>query len=184
MTFVESGDGTSPFHRSSCDDDVIEADHLSRNFQRSPDASVLKRGRFGVGENSNQTKDPATVGLALSFKCARRTFHTVPQLGHRDRGNLKLYTRLRGQPASEVEGRSFALNDDIRIKDYRHRFTGGFRIVLARRKSFRQAFAFSGDSSNSPTASANSRPVHVLSPSGTRRATGKPFLSRTYVTFW
>src|SRR5271166_4313611 len=144
---------------------------------------MLYGGRFGVGKNANRTQYPANVSVSFSFECARGAFRAVPQFSNGDCGNLELLIWLRGHPSSEVEGFSFVPNNDVGIEDYRHRSTGGFNILRARCRSFRHAFAFSGDNSISRRASANSRPVQRFSSVGTSRATGEPFLSRTKVIF-
>src|SRR5262245_52266640 len=110
--------------------------------------------------------------------------YTMPELRHRDSGNLEVFLWLFYQPLLKVEEALFATNDDIRVKDYRHLSPGLASRFLAAVSSLFHVLASSEVISNFSIASANSRPVQVPSFSGTSLATGLPFLSNTNVAFW
>src|ERR1700688_2990609 len=139
--------------------------------------------RVGVGDHLKLLHNGAHITLALRPVRERGSFDSVPQLRYRDGGDLQFFTGSSGQPFDEVKAAFFALNDHIGIEDYRHRSLGGFRILRAAFSSLCHALASASDRSTFLSASANSGPVQTFLLSGTRRATGAPFFSRTYVTF-
>src|SRR5260370_33053799 len=111
------------------------------------------------------------------------SFYPVQQLRHGDGGDFNLIVRAIPHPVLEVESALLAPNDDIRVENYRHRSTGALRALRAACKSRCQALASSSGNSVLARASANSRPTQTFSSSGTKRANGEPFLSRTNVIF-
>src|SRR5512137_657883 len=108
----------------------------------------------------------------------------MPELRNSDRGNLKPVVGTRSHPLLEVEGAAVSPNDDVSIENYRHRLGGALSLLRAVRKSRRHALASFSGKPVLESASAKSRPVHTFSPSGTRRAKGSPFFTRTKVAFW
>ncbi|MGB8063737.1 MAG: hypothetical protein WCF26_17720 [Candidatus Sulfotelmatobacter sp.] len=94
--------------------------------------------------------------------------------------------RLQVEPRDEVEVALLAFDDYIGIENYRHLSLGGFKALRAATKSRCHALASLSDKSTFLNAFANSGPVHLFFCfcSGTMRATGVPFLSRTKLMFW
>src|SRR5208282_3668577 len=101
-----------------------------------------------------------------------------------DGGNLELFVGLGSGPGLQVKNAFFTTNHDVGIEDYCHWSAGGLRILRARCRSRRHAFASSGNKAVSANTSAKSRPRQTFSFSGLRRAKGEPFLTNTKVTFW
>jgi hypothetical protein len=123
--------------------------------------------------------------VAAIVRDADGTFHTVLQLSHGYRGNFESVVRERGHPGLDVKGALFSPDDDVRIQNYCHLSTGALRAFRAADKSRRHDLASPSSNSVPAKASARSRPAQTFSSfSGTSRATGEPFLSRTKVTFW
>src|ERR1700675_3035384 len=135
--------------------------------------------RVGEGNHLQLLPNCAHITLALRPVREHGSFDSVPQLRYRDGGYLQLLTGLSGQPSDEVKAALFAFNDHIGIEDYRHRSLGGFRILRAAFSSRWHALASASDRFTRLSASANSGPVQSFLLSGTRRATGAPFFSRT-----
>lgn len=73
-----------------------------------------------------------------------RSLYPVPEFGNGDGGNFKPIIRSRIEPPFEIKGPPFAANDDVGIKNYRHRSVGALSILRAFRKSRSQALASSG----------------------------------------
>lgn len=183
MSRVKSSHGTPAFQRSGCQNDIVEADHFASSFQTCPESRVFERSLFGVRDDRQRLKDCLKILLALTPMDTGCALDTVPKFGDGDGGYFQFLAGQRGRPPSEVESSSLAPDDDIRVQDYCHRSTGALSILRAAIRSRRQAFASSFGNPILAKAAARSRPVQIFSASGTRRATGAPFFSKTKVTF-
>src|SRR5581483_5403379 len=110
--------------------------------------------------------------------------HAVPKLCDGDGSYFELLIRTGSQPTFEIKSPFLAANDDVRIQNYCHLPPGGFSVLRAVCMSRCQAAASLAGRSALAKASARSLPVQTFRPSGTKRATGEPFLSRIKVVFW
>ena len=161
----------------------MRPDHLAGRFQGRPNLGVHQGGRLRVGNYRESLDNCPRITFALCPVRGGSSFYSMPQFRDSNSGDFKFLACLSGQPSHKVEAAFLAFDDHIGIDDYRHRFLGGFKILRAAIRSRCQALASSCDRSIFRSASANSGPVQTFLPSGTRRATGEPFLSRTKVTF-
>src|SRR5215469_10570575 len=112
-----------------------------------------------------------------------RQLDSMPQLRHCDSRNFELILRARLYPLSEVESSFLASNDYVGVENDYHRSAGVLRILRAACNSRCQALASSSGNSVFLRASASSRPTQTFSSSGTKRAKGEPFFSKTNVIF-
>ena len=183
MSRVKSGHGAPAFQRSGRQNDIVEADHFASRFQTCPQSSVFERSLLSVRDDRQRLKDRLKILLALAPMDAGCAFYSVPKFGNSDGSYFQFLVCQRCRPSFEVEGSPLAPDDHIGVQDYCHRSTGALSILRAAIRSRRQAFASSFGNSILAKAAARSRPVQIFSASGTRRATGAPFFSKTKVTF-
>src|SRR5208283_1607031 len=164
-------------------DEVIVPNHLPRSLQCSPDACMFEGSDLSVRKNGESADNRLHVALSPRSVRKRSSLHAMPQPRNSYSSDFQFLVLLRSKPAPEVEVPFLPFDDDIGIEHYRHRSLGRRKALRAASRSLRNARASSLDKSISASASANSGPVHPLLPSGTMRATGKPFRRRTKVTF-
>src|SRR5207245_3247458 len=66
---------------------------------------------------------------------------SMPELGNRDRSNLKLIIGPGRHPVLEVESALFATNHNVRVQNYRHLLAGALRVLRAAFRSWCHALA-------------------------------------------
>src|SRR5229473_4463580 len=145
---------------------------------------MLIRRLFRIRDDRQGLQNGSQVALARGPVFSGGPFHSMPQLGNGNRGDLKSVVGTGSHPLLEVEGALLAPNDDVGVENYRHRLRGALSLLRAVRKSRRHVLASFSGKPVLERASAKSRPAHTFSPSGTRRANGSPFFRSTNVTFW
>lgn len=145
----------------------------------------MNQGRsLGVGNRFQSLDNCSKVAFSPRAMRGCCPFDSMPQFRYGDGANFQILAGLRIQPCDEVEVAFLAFDDYIGIENYRRLSLGGFKALRAAIRSRCQALASLSDRSTFLNASANSRPVQLFFCSGTRRATGVPFLSSTNVIFW
>src|ERR1700722_513581 len=140
-------------------------------------------GLLGVRNNGKGRQDCFQVVSTSGFVRFARAFYAMPKLGYGNRRNLEQIIRPRRHPCGEIKKTLLPSDDDVGVENYRHLSAGGVRDLRAEWTSRRQALACSFDNAASDNTWASSRPMQTFSRSGTKRATGEPFLSSTKVTF-
>src|SRR5450631_546285 len=139
---------------------------------------------LGVGNRLQSLDKCPKVAFSPCMMRGCCPLDSMPQFRYGDSGNFQILAGLRIQPRDEVEVAFLAFDDYIGIENYRRLSLGGFKALRAANRSRCQALASLSDRSTFLNAFANSGPGQLFFCSGTRRATGEPFLSSTNVIFW
>jgi hypothetical protein len=182
VSFVQSRYHAA-FQSYRSQDHVMRPDHVAGRLKIRPKPGMSESCCLSVGDYVQSLENRPEVTLALCPTRGCRSFDSMPHFGDSDRGDFQILAGLRIQPCDEVEGSLLAFDNYIRIEDYRHRLLGGFKALRAATRSRCHALASLSGRSTFLSACANLGAVQPFLPSGTRRATGVPFLSSTKLTF-
>src|SRR5437660_9078399 len=79
------------------------------------------RGLLRIGNNRQVFQNGAEVTLPRDLVRSGCPLDSMPELGNRDRSNLKLIIGPGRHPVLEVESALFATNHNVRVQNYRHR---------------------------------------------------------------
>ena len=127
------------------------------------------------------------IALASGAMRRRRAFNSMPQFSDRDGGDFELLSLVcESSHAARSKASLLAADNDVGIEIIAIGLLAVLTLLRAALQvamSRRTAFAFFGDRSTFAVPLPIRGPVQPFFVSGTRRATGVPFLSRTKVIF-
>lgn len=91
VTDVEGGDRIACLDSSCGENDVVRANHLTCGLKLSPKPGMLEARLLGIAHEFEEREESLEKKPALRVMNGRCVFHSMPQLGNSDGGELEFF---------------------------------------------------------------------------------------------